>query len=373
MPEMSSTGDDRKPRLLCVMQLPPPVHGASVMNQHVASSAVLADHFDVRVIPLHFATSIADLNQLSARKLGRALSIAIRLTSALVRERPDIIYFTLSPVGSAFYRDCVYVGIMKLFGVPHVFHLHGKGISMQVEHRWRRALYSWVFRDAGVIHLSRLVAFDTSTVSDPDRVCYVPNGAPDHFGTASKSPRNGPPRVLYLSTMIMSKGPLVLVDALGILSARGVSFEATFAGPQYSDGCIAAFDEAVARLGLTGHVRYVGPVYGEAKDELLRSHDVFAFPTYYETFPLVILEAMQYCLPVVTTPEGAIPEIVEDGETGFLVPPRDAIALADRLQELLVDEALRREMGLRARRRYLDRYTIERFEHELVRALEQCV
>ena len=74
-------------------------------------------------------------------------------------------------------------------------------------------------------------------------------------------------------------------------------------------------------------VKVSGPKYGEEKFREFQRADIFVFPTYYEVFGLVILEAMQYSLPVVSTFEGAIPDIVVENETGFLVEHRMPVCL----------------------------------------------
>jgi len=364
-----------RPRLLCLIQLPPPVHGMAVVNQQVANSKLLASRFDLEVIPLRISESIEDVAQVSVSKLVRALATGARLAHSLAVRCPDAVYFTPSPRGVGFYRDCLYVAIMKAFRVPRIYHLHGKGVTTQLEASWRRALYAWAFGGAWVIHLSPLLASDTAELVADDRLLFVPNGVPDSCGLAAldRIARSGPPRILYLSNMIEEKGPLVLLDALGVLKRRGVAFKATFAGAPGSDGCVEAFNSGVVRLGLSDHVRYVGPVYDQAKDALFRDHDIFVFPTYQEAFGLVLLEAMQWRLPVIATIEGAIPEIVEEGETGFLVPKRDHEALAHRLACLLGDPSRRAQMGERGRARYLERYTLVQFEQNLSAALARCV
>ena len=76
-----------------------------------------------------------------------------------------------------------------------------------------------------------------------------------------------------------------------------------------------------------------------------RAHDVMAFPSSYEGFGMVLLEALSQRLPVVTTPVGCATTAVEDGHTGVLVPPRDGAALADALARLLADPARRRALA----------------------------
>jgi glycosyltransferase involved in cell wall biosynthesis len=271
----------------------------------------------------------------------------------------------------------LYVALMKAFKIPRIYHIHGKGVAGQLEQRWKRALYRWAFRDAWVIHLSPL-ACDAGPVIGTNRVLYVPNGVADRAVASVRDVQTAsaaPLRILYLSNMIVQKGPLVLLEALARLHERGVPFQATFAGAPANDDCVNALAAGIAQSGLQDCVKYVGPAHGAAKEALFREHDVFAFPTYYaaETFPLVLLEAMQYQLPVVSTPEGGIPDIVRDGETGFLVPQRDAETLADRLATLADNPELRRTMGNRARNRYLDSFTLKHFEQNLTNALMHCL
>jgi glycosyltransferase involved in cell wall biosynthesis len=82
---------------------------------------------------------------------------------------------------------------------------------------------------------------------------------------------------------------------------------------------------------------------------------------------------MQHGLPVVTTTVGAIPEIVVEGETGFLVSAGAVATLADRLEQLATHPELRRRLGSAGRERYRERFTFEAFEHRLVVALTRCV
>src|SRR5689334_25417172 len=84
-----------RPRLLCLMQLPPPIHGVTVVNQAIANSELLASRFELEVLPLAFAASLEDLARPTVRKLGRMLETCARLAHALATRRPDAVYFTL--------------------------------------------------------------------------------------------------------------------------------------------------------------------------------------------------------------------------------------------------------------------------------------
>jgi glycosyltransferase involved in cell wall biosynthesis len=134
------------------------------------------------------------------------------------------------------------------------------------------------------------------------------------------------------------------------------------------------FDNEVARLGLKECVRHIGPVYDLEKRSLFRQADIFVLPTNYENeaFPLVVLEAYAYGLPVVTSNVAGLPDIVVENETGFIIPPEDPEKLADKLQELILNPMRRVHLAQGARRRFEALYTAEAFDRNLSVAL-QCI
>ncbi|BBA37560.1 glycosyl transferase group 1 [Methylocaldum marinum] len=131
---------------------------------------------------------------------------------------------------------------------------------------------------------------------------------------------------------------------------------------------IQAFIES---SGLENRVELPGPLYGEAKERLFGEADIFVLPTEKDVFPLVNLEAMQWSLPVVSSPIGAIPEIVRDGVDGFIVDPKNVDLLARRVVELVRNSELRRGMGHSARTRYEAQYSLTAYARNLKRAMDR--
>lgn len=116
-------------------------------------------------------------------------------------------------------------------------------------------------------------------------------------------------------------------------------------------------------------VKFVG--FASNLPELLRHADIFVSPSLTETFGIVILEAMAAGLPVIATGVGAIPEVVVENETGFIVPPADPETLAQRMACLITDDQLRQRMGRRGRSRVVSQFSMDRVVPQMVNMYEE--
>ncbi|HEU4597992.1 MAG TPA: glycosyltransferase [Pyrinomonadaceae bacterium] len=169
--------------------------------------------------------------------------------------------------------------------------------------------------------------------------------------------------ILAVGRLSREKGHADLLGALGVLRELNpdLNFKLVVAGDGPERGRL---EEAARGLGLAervvfaGHAGDVRPFYALA--------DALALPSHSEGSPLVLLEAMAEGLPVAATAVGGVPEIVSDGESALLAPPRDAAALAEALRRLLSDAALASRIADEARRRVRSHFTPEDYARALV-------
>jgi glycosyltransferase involved in cell wall biosynthesis len=133
----------------------------------------------------------------------------------------------------------------------------------------------------------------------------------------------------------------------------------------------AEMRELAADLGLAGQAHFLGQ--RQDVPDLLKAMDIFVLPSYSEGLSLALLEAMAAGLPVIATAVGGTPEVVTDGVTGLLVPPRDPEALAGALERLLADPAGARALGNKAREHVRERYSLDLLGREINEIHEELV
>lgn len=166
--------------------------------------------------------------------------------------------------------------------------------------------------------------------------------------------------VLNTGRIEYRKGTLVLLKAIPAVTRDCPESQFVIAGARHTSISDSSLNRALETDGVAKHVSMLGHVPWSDLVSWYRKAGIFVMPSYYETFGISAIEAMAFGLPVVATHAGGLSEVVEDGVTGFLVPPGDSQALAEAIIHLLRDKSLRKSMGEAGRRRVLDEFTVDR-------------
>lgn len=170
-------------------------------------------------------------------------------------------------------------------------------------------------------------------------------------------PNNAVAEILCVGRLVPAKGQHLLIKACHALKERGVKFHVTLvgAGPDRE-----SLEALAAALDIKDHVTFTGPVGQGEIHAYYDKADIFALPSFAEGLPVVLMEGMGKGIPCVTTAITGIPELVIDGVNGLLVPASDWEGLADRLQRLIEDPALRKKLGAAARQVVERDYDVQR-------------
>lgn len=245
---------------------------------------------------------------------------------------------------------------------PEVRFVVTRRMDYPVTNNWyHRYLYNR--RVDGVVALSQKIAnvlVAGGVLRENIRVIYT-GVEPDQFQTAQCPNRNV--RELVVGTVAVlaeRKGHRFLLEAAAQLKRQGLRIRYRFAG----EGPEREPLQAITRkLGLQQDVTFEGFVSDVAN--FLSGIDISVLPSLYEGMGVAVLEAMAAAKPVIASRVGGIPELVDDGVTGFLVSPGDPTALAAAMTRLISQKGLIDEMGIRGRDRVQQRFTMEQTAKEV--------
>lgn len=286
---------------------------------------------------------------------------AIRSVTDLLRDiRPNVISTHSSKAGI--------IGRIaaRRAGVPAVFTAHGWAFTDGVPQP-KRAIYRLTERATAplarrIICVSRHdLALATSAGIASDRLIAIHNGMPDIAGDLRAHPDQGQPvRAVMTARFDRQKDHETLLRAL--LDVPDMHLDLVGDGPDHH-----RIAQRIRTLGLADRVHILGQRHDV--DRILARAHLFVLSSHWEGFPRSTLEAMRAGLPVVVSDVGGAAEAIEEGTTGFVVPPSDRDALVARLTELSANPAMRKSMGDAGRQRYEALFTFDRMYDQTMEVL----
>lgn len=293
-------------------------------------------------------------------KLIRALKGYFLFLREMTVNKPDIVHVH-SSFGPSFYRKIPFIYMACLRGVPVVNHIHGAEFDTfyrKASEQKKRRIRKVYGKCRMLIALSEEWKRNLEAVVSPERITVIEN-----YCKIPDLPEDGKKRqILFLGEIGRRKGCYDIPEIYGKVLEKEEGVPLIMAG----DGELAEVRELFARKDLLKSVSFPGWVRGADKDRLLKESGIFLFPTYYEGMPVAVLEAMAYGMAIVTTKVGGIPQLLENGVSGYLCEPGDAAELAGRVLELLADEDKRKQMGGKARQKAIADYSMESHINKLM-------
>jgi glycosyltransferase involved in cell wall biosynthesis len=361
-------------KVLVVGQIPPPYNGQAMMIQRLVN----ADLQDVSIyhIKMSFSDSLQSIGQFGFKKVFHVFEIAFQMLSARFGKGVTVLYYPpAGPNRNPILRDILLLFFTRFLFKKVIYHFRAAGISEYLAQKSRifQKLAKMVYGTPDLaIQLSALNPSDGEYFKAKN-VEIVPNGLEDIGKDFLSETRDWtqPAKILFVGLLREDKGVSVLVEAAKLLKEQGLRFEVNFLGEfenaSYKEDVLAY----VRTHQLEEYVRFNGLKIGKNKWKYFKESHIFCFPSFYssESFGNVVLEAMMFELPVVSTIWRGIPDIVVDGETGLLAPVKDVSATADALSYLLKNPQLAKQMGKKGRERFLSTYTLDKH----LRAMEGSI
>ena len=362
-------------KVLVIGQVPPPLHGQALMTQRLINAPM--KRIRIYHIRMAFSKSMSSVGRFSLGKVGHMLSITAQGIYCRVRYGINTLYYM--PAGPDLVpviRDIFILAVLRLFYRRTIFHFRAAGVSEFVAQQSlivRKVAY-WVYhRPELAIHLAAINPDDGGYFKAKKKV-VINNGLEDAatpYLPIQRSDADGATRILYIGLISESKGVMVFLEALVLLRAQGYHVQADIVGGFSGKDFQQKVEHYCQEHQLNEIITFPGEKRAPEKWEYFLNNDMLCFPTFYEPESMgnVLIEAMMFEMPVVSTQWRGIPEVVDHGQTGWLAPIQDAPAIAEYLSLLIKDPALRKQMGQAGRQKFLDRFQLPRFLENMEEAL----
>ena len=175
-----------KQRILFVLHLPPPVHGAAMMGKYIHDSRVINEAFECKYINLNFAKTLQDIGKGGVMKYIKYLMLLCKVVLMVITFRPQLVYVTPTACGVAFYKDFLVVQLLKLMGRKVVVHYHNKGVVTRQDKKLDDWMYRRFFKGIKVILLADALYEDVKKYVKREDVLICENGIPDTSDRSEK-------------------------------------------------------------------------------------------------------------------------------------------------------------------------------------------
>jgi glycosyltransferase involved in cell wall biosynthesis len=361
-----------KPKVLLLGKLPPPYMGPSIATEIILKSS-LKEYFELIHLDTKINHEISAFGTWSFGKVFRNMSIYFKMISLTRKTKPDIVLIPISQTTTGFFKDSLFILIAKFFGRKVVLQLRGSNFKKWINNS--SSLNKWYVKyilrkTQGIIVLGNNLKHLFENYYPEDKIFVVPNGGDYIFPAKNES---SDVKILYLSNLLASKGIEDVFKAIEIVSKKvDVKFSVDAIGEWYNEEdkkrCFLIKESSSLPINV-----HLSKGLNE-KFQYLANADIFVFPPREpEGHPWCIVEAMAAGLPIISTDMGAIIESVIDGTNGFIVEPKYPEQIAEKLELLIKNESLRKNMGAAGHELYLTNFTETKMVEKLTETFNKII
>lgn len=280
----------------------------------------------------------------------KALPVLFRSIQEEKRKNYNVIVYSHVGDGISFFRETCVLWLAKFAGAKTILQVHSPKVDGYLEYPLKRFLLKIALIPADTICVLTDWWKNRLTESGiKGNICVIPNPLPDdllEIAEQAKNKKDGDVReninILSMARLVPGKGVDIMISAMSHLP-ENVFLTIAGDGEQRKE-----LEKLSSDLGVAKRINFAGWVSGNKKKDLLKMADIFCLPSTYDAFPMSMVEAMAYGIPVVAVRWGGIPDMVSDGYSGFLAKRAQPDEISDAVKKLL-DDDVRYKTGKQAK------------------------
>lgn len=349
-----------KTTILIIGPLPPPMGGIATFVEDMLKSDIITKY------------NVLHLNTVRNQKMKKSLPAnsmlflknTLKLVYLLSFKRPELVHIQTSSYMS-FWEKSLFLLISKSFFVKVVFHIHGGAFNRFYENnciRIKKNLIKFllIIPDKVFVLSNSWKNFFSQLITE-NKISVIPNAVYYNLYFSDKITNFGfiNPNcysILFSGLLTKDKGVFDILDAISIVINKYKNVEFIFAGKEDTDDEMSKIRKISIEKNINNNIFLAGELSRIEMTNMYKKSDIFILPSYIEGMPISLLEAMAAVLPIISTPVGGIPEVIVEGENGFLITPGDYVSLADKIIKLIENEELRRMISRNNQEKIREKY-----------------
>lgn len=355
-------------KVLFLTTLPPPHHGAS-MSSAMCLNILRNDlGINIKNVKLNLSVIASDQGKISLNKLYGTFKIIKEIKYLIKNFTPDIVYFAPAVTGIALYREFLLLKFIKYYHKKKIIlHIRGQFKEKEWNNPFKKLIIKSILKCNKAIVLGpELIANLRNSISI-NNIYVLPNALPEsltdeEFQKRIKQKQSKKClKLLFISNMEEFKGWRKVLETCKLLANLQIDFTCDFIGAWPSSREKLYFYRYLEINNLKQYINHHGQLLNNEKTEFLVKSDIMIFPTFYDACPRVVIEAMEFGLPIISSSVGTIPSLVVHNKTGFIIKKNSAEEILKYVLKLSNTE-LRKQMGMKSRERFKEKFTLEKYK-----------
>lgn len=363
---------NKESRLLFLYNYSPIIHGASLIGNNIRNIVQKNPRYNCKHINTSLSKSSKEIGRFKLIKLFLFFKTLISIIYYRLTFKPQLYYTVFEMRDRGLYLDFVrHLFIPRSKRVIHIHNDYDPTIGW-----FKSFLIRLSFSNSTLIVITNKSASNLRSHFSSRNIYILNNGIEDvyfQFDHDCQSKPDEKLRLLFCSNLFRYKGIIDLIKFLAILPNRYTQHvEVEIIGGE-GDFSITEIEGILRKYKIESFVKILGKKTGDEKWKVFSKSDIFIFPTYYDSFPTVILEALMFGIPVIAYETGGVPEMIISDVNGILINQGDIDALSEKLIFYIENEEVRKIHSINARKSFLAKYHLDLFKFNFINIIDNCL